>query len=190
MTITRALLVLAALCAAPSPALAQKTYIAALGESNVSGFLVSRAYAYPEVLEEMLRAAGLDVHVKNSGVNGDTTAGMLERLDRAVPKGTKLAIVQGGYNDLRKGSTVKAVAANMDAILARLKARDVKVVLCGFFDEPWAPMARRHGATLVPSTSCYDEAYAGFDGVHMSAEGHRVVAARLFTVVQKLLAGP
>jgi acyl-CoA thioesterase-1 len=185
-----AALAFAVLCTAATPAAAQPTVIAALGDSNTTGFLVSRAYAFPEVLEDMLRAAGSDVHVKNSGVNGDTTGGMLKRLDEAVPKGTKLAIVQGGYNDLRKGSSTRAIAANIDAILARLKARGVKVVLCGFYQEPWAAIARRHGATHVPSTSCYDDAYRGFDGVHMNAEGHRVVAARLFPVVQKLLAAP
>ncbi|MEH2513644.1 lysophospholipase L1-like esterase [Nitrobacteraceae bacterium AZCC 1564] len=33
----------------------------------------------------MLRARGLDVNVINAGISGDTTGGMLARLDSAVP---------------------------------------------------------------------------------------------------------
>jgi acyl-CoA thioesterase-1 len=37
----------------------------------------------------MLRAKGINVEVVNAGINGDTTEGMLDRLDSAVPSGTK-----------------------------------------------------------------------------------------------------
>jgi acyl-CoA thioesterase I len=64
--------------------------VVALGASNTFGKGVSRSQSYPAQLEELLRARGLNVRVINGGINGDTTGGMLARLDRVVPKGTSI----------------------------------------------------------------------------------------------------
>jgi acyl-CoA thioesterase I len=66
--------------------------IVALGASNTYGKGVARNQAYPAQLEAILRAKGSNVRVVNAGINGDTTEGMLGRLDRAVPKGTSAVI--------------------------------------------------------------------------------------------------
>ena len=59
--------------------------------------------AFPALIEKTLREAGYDVVIANEGISGDTSAGMLSRLDEAVPRGTSVVIVQGGYNDKRRG---------------------------------------------------------------------------------------
>jgi acyl-CoA thioesterase-1 len=169
---------------------AQTIRIVALGDSNTAGFGVARQEAFPARLEAMLRMNGTDAEVQNAGISGDTTHGMSRRLDGAVPEGTRIVIIQGGYNDLRRGSSPAAVAANIEAILSRLAARQIKTVLCGFYNEPWDVMARRYGAIFVPSSTCYDGQYRGFDGLHMNAAGHDVVAARLLPVVQRSLRLP
>ena len=68
--------------------------IVALGASNTFGKGVARNQAYPAQLEAILRAKGANVRVVNAGINGDTTEGMLQRLDRAVPNGTSAVILQ------------------------------------------------------------------------------------------------
>src|SRR3954462_8127573 len=78
--------------------------IVALGASNTYGKGVARNQAYPAQLEAILRARGLKAHVVNAGINGDTTEGMLNRLDRVVPKGIGAVIFQPGGNDRRRGS--------------------------------------------------------------------------------------
>ena len=60
----------------------------ALGASNTYGKGVARNQAFPAQLEAILRAKGLNVRVINAGINGDTTEGMLQRMDGAVPNGT------------------------------------------------------------------------------------------------------
>src|SRR6201990_1087009 len=77
--------------------------VVALGASNTYGRGVARNQAYPAQLQAMLRAAGYNVTVINAGINGDTTAGMLRRVDRMVPLGTSVVILQPGGNDARKG---------------------------------------------------------------------------------------
>ena len=166
---------------------AQPLQIVALGDSNTAGFGVGRGSAFPALLEASLRASGYEVQVANRGISGDTTGGMLDRLDDAVLPGTRIAIVQGGYNDRRRGVSAEAAEANIEAILARLRARGVRTVLCDFSGGQWAGIARRRGAVLVPSSTCYDADNRGFDRLHMNAAGHQVVAARLTPVILRLL---
>jgi len=133
--------------------------IVALGASNTSGWGVGSQKAYPAQLEAMLRARGYDAHVTNAGVNFDTTSGMLRRLDSAVPAGTSIVILNPGGNDLRFFGSKQQRAANITAIMDRLRARHIRVIV---FEN-----------TIVP------EAYYQWDGVHFSSEGHTLVASHL-----------
>ena len=78
---------------------------------------------------------------------------MLSRLDAAVPAGARIVIVQGGYNDRRRGTPAQTTDANIDAILTRLSASRVRIVLCPLSGTQWAGIARRHRAVLVPGST-------------------------------------
>jgi acyl-CoA thioesterase-1 len=166
--------------------------IVALGDSNTAGFGVGRENAFPARLQTMLRRSGYDVQVANAGIPGDTLRGMLARLDRDVPQGTRLVIVQGGFNDVILGSSAASLKASVEGILSHLAARRINTVLCGFFNRGWdaagRAMAKRYGATFVEGSACYDPRYRSWDGLHMTAAGHQVVAARLLPRIEGVLA--
>jgi acyl-CoA thioesterase-1 len=105
-----ALLVLALFTVANAHA--ESILITAIGDSNIAGKGVSSSDAYPAKLERALRAKGYDVRVLNNGITGDTTKGVLSRLSSAAPKGTQVAIVWVGINDLRAGASPGAVEAD------------------------------------------------------------------------------
>jgi len=63
--------------------------IVAFGASNTAGYGVGSGEAYPARIEALLHAKGYNVSVANAGISGDTTSGMLSRIDSAVPRGTK-----------------------------------------------------------------------------------------------------
>ena len=128
--------------------------VVALGASNTFGKGVSPAESYPAQLEAMLHAKGINASVVNAGINGDTTEGMLARLDSAVPKGTSVVILQPGGNDMRKGRPDQT-----GAILGRLRAMGVRVVMC--------PNGMFRGLPHQP------------DGVHLTPEGYHMLAAKL-----------
>ncbi len=73
------------------------------------------------------------IRTANRGISGDTTRGVLIRLQEDVialnPKGIVLLI---GTNDLEEGATPETIAGNLRLILAALKAHNAKlpVVLC------------------------------------------------------------
>jgi acyl-CoA thioesterase-1 len=133
---------------------AHATTVVALGASNTFGKGVSRSQSYPAQLETLLRARGLNVRVINAGVNGDTTGNMLARLDRVVPKGTSVVILQPGGNDRRK-----LAPDNTPAIQGRLSAMGIKVVML--------PNGMLHGLPHQP------------DGQHLTPEGYHTLAEEL-----------
>jgi acyl-CoA thioesterase-1 len=152
-----------------SPAAAAQINIVVLGASNTYGKGVARGADFPAQLQAMLRAKGHDVRVANAGINGDTTAGMLRRLSSAVPAGTQLVILQPGNNDRRKGVGTER-AGNIGAIVSRLEARGVKVMVV---------------ERLLAGMSQYLQP----DGGHLTTEGFRVVAARLVPQVEAAIGG-
>ena len=154
------------LTAAPAAAQPAPVNIVAIGASNTWGWGVVGRNAYPERLEDLLKAEGYDARVINAGVILDTTAGMLNRVDAAVPDGTHLVILQPGGNDARFFRTKEQRAANVEAIVQRLKARDIAAIV---YDPVFPP-----------------EAYQ-WDRIHLTAEAHARIAAELLPQVAEII---
>lgn len=167
--------------------------IVAFGDSNTAGFGVSTPHKYPAQLERVLQARGHDVEVINAGVSGDTTAGALRRFNEAFPEDTDIAIVFLGRNDMRFGLSMETTRRNLDAIVGRLRARGVEVILAGFHTRDFSDIAAAHNAYYYPDF---------FDGVavngvkragfalfwdiigHLNARGYEEVVIRLSPVVE------
>jgi acyl-CoA thioesterase-1 len=151
------------LTVAANLASAAAAQIVAFGASNTAGHGVGSDQAWPARLQALLRAKGYQASVANAGISGDTTAGMLERLDTAVPNGTELVILAiFPYNDNSHGISPAEHEANIQKILDRLRARGIKTI-----------SAIPYVAGL-PTQS---------DGIHLTAEAHATLAARLLPQV-------
>lgn len=137
---------------------ARAATVVALGASNTYGKGVARNQAFPAQLEAILRARGLNVHVINAGINGDTTEGMLRRMDGVVSRGVSAVILQPGGNDRRKGSLDRTAE-----IQSRLSARGISVIL--------VPNSALHGLPHQP------------DGQHLTPEGYHMLAESLASQV-------
>jgi len=103
--------------------------VVCLGASNTYGKGVERGEDFPAQLEKILRAKGFNVTVANAGVNGDTTAGMLARLDAVLNSDTKVLVLQPGGNDARKGASTGDAQANVASIQSAAAGRHIKVVM-------------------------------------------------------------
>ena len=160
------LLAIAALMCAGVAANAAPLRIVAIGASNTHGFYVGNEGAYPAKLQALLRAKGIDAEITNAGVPFDTTAMMLRRIDKDVPNGTDIAILQPGGNDLRFFGTREQRAANLAEMERRLRARSIKVIV---YDEE------------IPLR------YRALDFIHLTHDGHAMIAAALLPRVVALL---
>src|SRR5258708_13340624 len=112
-------------CAATTTSHAQ---IVALGASSTAGYGVGASASFPAQLEAMLRAKGRRMSVRNAGISGDTTGGMLARLSGAVPPGTRIVVLQIAGNDAMKGMSAAAAAANRAEIRRQLHARGIRTI--------------------------------------------------------------
>ena len=99
--------------------------------SLVAGHGLPQGQAFPDVLSNKLATDGIDVTMINAGVSGDTTAGGLARLDWSLAESPDAAIVVLGGNDLLRGLDPQASYENLNAIINRLKDRNVKILLAG-----------------------------------------------------------
>jgi len=148
------------------PAAAQ---IVALGHSAAHGYVAANEM-WSAVLESLLRTRGSQVHVINAGVNGETTAAELARVDSAVPDGTRIVILTiNGFNDAHKLAAGSAgAAANIAAIKRKISARGIRIIdAMGIY----ISVLKQPGMALQ-------------DKLHLSVEGNRKMATILAGMVR------
>lgn len=201
---TRRLLIAGAWAAWPAQALAQKPQVVTiLGDSITAGYGLPAKAALPVQLQAQLRRLGSGAIVRGAGVSGDTTGGGLARVDFSVQRDTDVCLVALGGNDLLQGLAPQRAKANLEKIVARLKARRIGVVLAGL--QPPAVIGAayaREFAAIFPavaraqSVMLYPNLLAGVarapklnqrDGFHPNSQGVAVIAQGLAPVVLKAL---
>jgi acyl-CoA thioesterase-1 len=186
---------------APVPALAAPVVVA-LGDSLTAGLGVAADEAYPARLEARLRAEGYAYRVINAGVSGDTTAGGLRRLDWVLRAEPEVVIVALGANDGLRGQSPRAMRANLEAIVRRLRAAGARVLLAGMrmppnygeeytreFAAVFPEVARRANVAFVtfPLDVVTDRGLVQPDGLHPNVAGHQAIADRLWPHLAPLL---
>ncbi len=140
--------------------------IVALGDSLFAGYGLDPSQSYPVRIEGALRARGINAKMTNAGVSGDTTAGGLQRVDFVIDsmdKPPQLVLISLGGNDMLRGLPPEETRKNLAAILGKLKARGIPVVLMGMLAPPnlgadyaakfnpiYPALAKEYGARLVP----------------------------------------
>ncbi|MDR7223955.1 arylesterase [Aminobacter aminovorans] len=188
-----------------APAWAEPLKIVGFGDSLMAGYGLNPGESFPEKLEKALRNNGHDVVITNAGVSGDTSSGGLSRLDWSVPDGTQLVILELGANDMLRGIDPALVEQNLDKMLARLKERNIPVLLAGMVAAPnlghaygeqfgtiYPKLAEKYGVTLYPF---FLDGVAGDpkllleDGMHPTAEGIDRMVAKALPTVEKAIAG-
>ena len=177
--------------------------IMVLGDSLVAGHGLPQGQAFPDILANKLAADGIDVTMINAGVSGDTTAGGLARLDWSLAENPNGAIIVLGGNDLLRGLDPKASHDNLDAIISRLKGRNVKILLAGMqaprnlgadyaaeFDRIYPALAAKHDILLYPFFLDGVALMVDLnqpDGMHPNQAGVEVVAQKIMPLVKQLL---
>lgn len=183
--------------------------IVALGDSLFAGYGLRPAEAYPVRLEAALRARGINARIVNAGVSGDTTADGLGRLDftlNSQPRKPDLVILCLGGNDMLRALPASESRTNINAMLAKLEAKQVPVLVMGMLAAPnlgpdyarqfnpiFPAAAKAHGAALVPfflAPVIDHPELRQADHIHPTAKGVEVlVSATVDQVVAALGSG-
>ncbi len=103
-----------------------------LGDSISAGYGLEADAGWVRLLERRLQGRGAEVSVVNASISGETTTGGLTRLqdllDRHQPE---LVIIELGGNDGLRGTPLKAVESNLDALVSRSRDAGADVLLLG-----------------------------------------------------------
>ena len=106
--------------------------ILALGDSLTEGLGVDNNANYPAQLEARLQELGYkDVKVINSGLSGETSTGLVNRLDWVLQTKPDITILTIGANDAIRGIDVATVEANIRTAIKRLQDGGSEVILGG-----------------------------------------------------------
>ncbi|HAV47020.1 MAG TPA: arylesterase [Psychrobacter sp.] len=106
--------------------------ILALGDSLTEGLGVDNDANYPAQLEARLKEMGYkDVKVINSGLSGETSTGLVNRLDWVLQTKPDITILTIGANDAIRGIDVATVEANIRTAVKRLQDGASEVILGG-----------------------------------------------------------
>jgi acyl-CoA thioesterase I len=190
---------------AESPPPTPRKHLVFLGDSLTAGLGVQSTEAFPALVAEKIKTAGLPYDVENAGLSGDTSAGGLRRIDWLLQRPIDLLVLELGGNDGLRGLDLKSMKANLQAIIDKTKAKNsqVKIVLAGMqvppnlgaeyatgFERTFNDLARENNATLIPFLL---EGVGGRrelnqpDMIHPSPAGHRIIADLVWRTLEPIL---
>ena len=136
----------------------------------VYGDSLSSAYGMPEqsgwvaLLAQRLQRERPDYSVANASISGETTAGGLARIGKALERHRPaVVILELGGNDGLRGLPVAQMKQNLSAMIEQSQKAGAKVLLVGVrmppnygeaytraFEQAFAELARRHRTALLP----------------------------------------
>lgn len=180
-------------CSSPPqlPRLSSDAVILAFGDSLTHGTGAAKEQSYPAVLE---RLSGY--RVVNRGVPGEVTAQGLKRLPAVLDEvQPELMILCHGGNDMLRKTGMAAAAANLRAMIRMAQARNISVVLLavprpGVFLTPpefYEDVADETGVPIESDViaDVLSERSLKSDTIHPNAEGYRMMAESLFSLLQE-----
>jgi len=191
----------------PQPAAAnlndKRPLIVCFGDSLTAGYGAELGKSYPDYLQADLDAKGFHYRVVNQGISGNTTKDGVERVDDIVALKPALVIVEFGGNDGLRGLRIEDSRANLDKIVATLKASGTKVVLAGItlppdygpdyidqFNQTYVLLAKKYNVPLLPFLLKGVFGVEGMmqpDRTHATAEGNKIVAKNVMPLILPLL---
>lgn len=177
------------------------------GTSITAGLGLDPDSAYPMLIQRKIDSAGLAFDVVNAGVSGETSSGLLDRLDWLLRARFDVFVLESGANDGLRGIPTSTLQANLETALDRVKAKrpDARIVLiqmealpnlgptyAAAFHAVYPRVAKAKGVTLLPFLLDNVAGRRGLnqgDGVHPNDVGEHIVADNVWRGLKPILEG-
>jgi acyl-CoA thioesterase-1 len=180
--------------------------ILAFGDSITAGYgLADTADAFPGVLQQKIDALNLEYTVVNSGLSGETTAGGKSRIAWVLNQDIDIFLLELGANDGLRGVPLSETRANLQAIIdiVQEKSPETTIILAGMelppnmgqdytteFKQLYADLAKKNDLEFIPFILKDVGGIAALnqsDGIHPTAEGHKILANTVWEVLEPVL---
>jgi acyl-CoA thioesterase I len=179
-------------------------HILVLGDSLSEGFLLKHSEAWPALVTEKLRAAGLNYDLLNASQSGGTTEGGLRRLPPHLKRKIDIFVLQLGINDVFRGIPVDEIRENLQKIIDQLKRAhpNARIVIAGMrlpnysaddyvsaFGQMYVDLAAKNHAALVPYLleGVGGDPQLNFpDHLHPNSAGQKILAENVWRVLEAI----
>jgi acyl-CoA thioesterase-1 len=153
-----------------------------LGDSITAGYGLDPGQGYPHLIQ----IPGMTM--QDMGVAGNTSADGLRRLRDYFAGGAtpSLVVVALGANDILHGVSPDTTEADLNAIIAECKSRNVPVLLCGVkipfkfdTDSIFQDVAKKNAVVLVPDIlmgEAFHDDLMQDDHMHPTEAGQKIIA--------------
>jgi acyl-CoA thioesterase I len=193
------------LMVATASAKAEAPVILVFGDSISAGYGLARVeQGWVELLKTRLKAQGYGYQVVNASVSGETTAGGLARLPRALDlHRPKILILELGANDGLRGLPIPQMRENLTKMVGMASAAGAKTLLLGMRMPPnygpeyteqfrlvFSDLARDKKLPLVPfllDKIALNPSLMQDDNLHPNALGQPVLLDNVWPSLQPLL---
>jgi len=187
----------------PVDSLSQKKTILFFGNSLTAGYGVDPSEAYPALIQDKIDSLHLNYKVVNAGVSGETTSDGDSRIDWILKQAVDIFVFELGGNDGLRGIPLSVTEKNLQLIIDKVKAKypEVKIILEGIqippnmgpdyttkFKEIYPRLASKNKILLLPfllKGVGGDPKLNQRDGIHPTAEGHKIVAENVWEILKK-----
>jgi acyl-CoA thioesterase-1 len=177
-----------------------------LGTSLTAGLGLDPEDAYPNLIQRKIDSARISYRVVNAGVSGETSSGLLRRLDWLLQQRLDVVVIETGANDGLRGVPVEAMRDNLQQIISRIRVVQPTATIALMQMEALPNMGRSYterfhatfpeltrknpGVVLLPFLL---DGVAGErdlnqgDGIHPNEQGERIVAENVWKALKPLL---
>lgn len=188
-----------------SPAIiAQEAFtVLFLGDSLTEGLGLEADQAFPNLIDERLKAEGYNISIINAGISGSTSASALERMQWYVRSRPDLVILSLGANDGLRGLDVDNMKNNLAETIEFAQNNNIKVALTGMLTPPnmgeeytsafakvFPDLAAEYNLDFMPFLLLDVAGIPGLnqaDGIHPNIEGSRIVADHVYNFLLPLI---
>ena len=199
------LFALAVLMIASASAQAEAPVILVFGDSISAGYgLAHVEQGWVELLKTRLKTQGYGYQVVNASVSGETTAGGLARLPRALElHHPKIVVLELGGNDGLRALPIAQMRSNLTQMVDLASAAGAKVLLLGMRMPPnygpqyteqfamvFSDLAREKKLPLVPfllTDIALSPTLLQGDDIHPNAAGQPILVENVWPTLKPLL---
>lgn len=186
------------------PAFGETGSVLVIGDSISAGYGIEAGTGWVNVLQGMLERGGYPQRLVNASISGDTSAGGVARIDKALDSHSPdIVIIELGANDGLRGLLPTQLKANLKTMIHRAREKGARVLLLGMrippnygkrytemFYDVYRQVAKEETVSYVPfllEDVALEKSLMQADGLHPNENAQPLIARAVWEQLENLL---